>query len=65
MNGQLQEADLYTKEVLPGIPLTFRNVNVSPGEPLQVDVHIVGKNESADPAFMVGIDRLEAKRSEP
>lgn len=65
MNGQLQEADLYTKEVLPGIPLIFRNVNVSPGEPLQVDVHIVGKNESADPAFMVGIDRLEAKRSEP
>ena len=63
-NGQLQEADLYTKAVLPGVPLIFQNVNVSPGDPLQVDVHITGKNESADPGFMVGIDRLEARKAQ-
>jgi putative heme-binding domain-containing protein len=63
-NGQLQEADLYTKAVLPGVPLIFRSVNVSPGEPLQVDVHITGKNESADPGFMVGIDRFEARKAQ-
>jgi putative heme-binding domain-containing protein len=61
INGQLQEADLYTKEVLPGAPLFFKNVNVSPGEPLQVDIHIAGKNEVAKPGYMVGFDRIEVR----
>lgn len=62
INGQLQEADLYSAGVLPGKPLLFENVNVSPGEPLQIDIHIAGKNDLATPQFMVGIDRVEVKR---
>ena len=59
INGQLQEADLYTEGVLPGEPLRFEKVNVSPGEPLQIDIHITGKNEAALDRFMVGFDRFE------
>jgi hypothetical protein len=59
INGQLQEADFYTEEVLPGAPLVFKNVNVSPSEPLQVDIHIIGKNEAALASYMIGIDRVE------
>lgn len=59
INGQLQEVDFYTAEVLPGEPLLFRNVTISPTEPLQVDIHITGKNESAAPGYMIGIDRIE------
>lgn len=64
INGQLQEEDLYSEKVLPGRPLRFARVNVSPGEPLQIDVHITGKNESADPSYMVGIDRIEIEAAE-
>jgi len=59
INGQLQEADFYTEEVLPGAPVVFKNVNVSPSEPLQVDIHIIGKNEAALARYMLGIDRVE------
>ena len=61
INGQLRESDLYTEKVLPGEPLRFENVNISPNEPLQIDVHITGKNEAADPGYMVGIDRIEVE----
>ena len=57
----VQVADLYTEQVLPGEPLRFENVNISPGEPLQIDIHITGKNEAADPRYMVGIDRIEVE----
>ncbi len=63
MNGQLQEVDLYTVDVLPGVPMVFKNVNVSPGEPLQIDVHITGKNEAALAGYMFGMDRIEVKKS--
>jgi len=59
INGQLQEADFYTEKVLPGEPLRFERVNVSPSEPLQIDIHLTGKNEAALPRYMVGIDRIE------
>ncbi len=64
INGQLQETDLFTDDVLPGEPLYFENVNISPGEPLQVDVHITGKNAAAVPNYMVGIDRIEVSSAE-
>ena len=63
MNGQLQEADLYTGAVLPGVPLVFKNVNVSPGEPLQLDIHLTGKNEAADAGYMFGMDRIEVEKA--
>lgn len=59
INGQLLEVDLYSPDVLPGDPVRFKKVNVSPGEPLQVDIHITGANPSALPHYMVGIDRIE------
>ena len=59
INGQLQESDLYTQQILTGEPLQFRKVNISPSEPLQIDIHITGKNASAVPSYMVGIDRIE------
>jgi len=64
VNGQLKKADLYTPKVLPGEPIRFENVTVSPGEALQVDVHITGKNEAALPRYMVGIDRIEVAPAE-
>lgn len=64
INGQLQEADFYTPDVLPGEPLHFKNVNVSPSEPLQIDIHITGQNKAAVKGrFFVGIDRFEAIES--
>jgi len=59
VNGQLRNTDLYTENVLPGKPLRFEGVHVSPDEPLQVDVRITGKNPAALPRYMVGIDRFE------
>ena len=56
VDGQLQEADLYSEEVLPGAPVVFKNMNVSPSEPLQVDIHIIGKNKAALARYMPGID---------
>lgn len=61
INGQLRESDLYTEEVLPGTPLLFEKVNVSPGEPLQIDIHITGANDAAVPRYMVGVDRIEVE----
>jgi putative heme-binding domain-containing protein len=61
INGQLREVDFYTKNVLPGEPIRFEKVNISPSEPLQIDVHITGKNPEALPGYMVGIDRIEVK----
>jgi hypothetical protein len=59
INGQLQEVDWYSEMVVPGAPSLFKNVNVSPGEPSQIDIHITGKNEVALARYMVGIDRIE------
>ena len=63
INGQLREVDFYTPEVLPGDPIRFEKVNVSPSEPLQVDIHITGANASALPRYMVGIDRIEVQEA--
>ena len=64
INGQLQEADLYTDKVLPGAPIRFEKVNVSPSEPLQIDVHLTGANPSALPRYMFGLDRVEVELAE-
>jgi len=61
INGQLREADLYSEKVLPGSPLTFEKVNVSPSEPLQIDIHLTGKNAIALPRYMFGLDRIEVE----
>ena len=61
INGQLQDADLYSEKVLPGAPLIFKKVNVSPGEPLQIDIHLTGKNALALSRYMFGLDRLEVE----
>jgi putative membrane-bound dehydrogenase-like protein len=60
INGQLVEADLYTRGVLPAPEMRFEKVNVSPGEPLQIDVHLTGANPQAKPSHMFGLDRIEA-----
>jgi len=59
INGQLKEADLYDKRVLPATPIRFEKVNVSPGGLLQIDVHLTGANSLAKPSYMVGLDRIE------
>ncbi len=59
INGQLKEADLYDEKVLPAAPIHFEKVNVSPGEPLQIDVHLTGANPLAKPSYMFGLDRIE------
>ncbi|MGJ8696289.1 MAG: PVC-type heme-binding CxxCH protein [Verrucomicrobiaceae bacterium] len=64
INGQLQEADWFSKKVLPGEPVRFEKVNVSPGEPMQIDIHITGKNPEAVPGYMVGLDRIEVEMVE-
>lgn len=61
INGQLREADLYTEQVLPAEPIHFEKVNVSPTEPLQIDVHLTGSNPAALPHYMFGLDRIEAR----
>lgn len=60
INGQLAEADLYTPGVLPAPEMRFEKVNVSPGEPLQIDVHLTGANPAAKPSYLFGLDRIEA-----
>lgn len=65
VNGQLREADLYTEKVLPGQPIRFENVNVSPTEPLQIDVHLTGANPAALPRHMFGLDRIEVEEAKP
>ncbi|MEX2578175.1 MAG: PVC-type heme-binding CxxCH protein [Verrucomicrobiales bacterium] len=64
INGHQQEADLYTAKVLPGDPVEFEKINVSPGEPLSVTIQITGKNEAAIPRHMVGVDRIEIEKAE-
>ena len=61
INGQLREADLYSEKVLPGAPLVFEKVNVSPSEPLQIDIHLTGANAVATPRYMFGLDRIEVE----
>ncbi len=61
INGQLQTADLYNADVKQGEPLTFSGINVSPTEPLQIDIHITGKNEKSV-GFQVGLDRFELEK---
>jgi hypothetical protein len=34
-------------------------VNVSPSEPLQIDIHLTGANAIATPRYMFGLDRIE------
>lgn len=64
INGNLLETDLYNPKVVLGEPLYFKNVQVSPTEPLQIDIHIAGKNDAAVPSYMVGIDCIDVKKSE-
>ena len=61
INGQLREVDLYSEAVKPGEPIRFEGVNISPSEPLQIDIHITGANPQAKPSHMVGIDRIEVE----
>lgn len=61
INGQLREADLFTKNVLPATPIRFENVNISPSEPLQIDIHLTGANPAAKPSYMFGLDRIEVE----
>jgi len=61
INGQLREADWYSLKVLPGDPIRFEKVNVSPTEPLQIDIHITGRNPEALEKHMVGVDRIEVE----
>lgn len=63
INGQVRIADLYSDSVLPGDPLHFKKVNISPAEPLHIDIHITGANPAAVPRYMVGIDRIELHRN--
>ncbi len=63
INGQLREADLYTEKVLPGEPIRFEKVNISPTEPLQIDVHLTGSNPAALPRYMFGLDRVEVEEA--
>ncbi|MEM9479372.1 MAG: c-type cytochrome, partial [Verrucomicrobiota bacterium] len=65
INGQLREVDLYNPGVSLGEPIEFKGVNISPREPLQIDVHIIGQNPSAmKDRFFFGIDRFEIRRKE-
>jgi hypothetical protein len=55
-------SDFYTEQVLPGDSIRFENVNISPSEPIRIDVHTTGINGNALPHYMVGIDRFEVKK---
>jgi putative membrane-bound dehydrogenase-like protein len=61
INGQLREVDFYSEQVVQGEPIRFDGVNISPSEPLQIDLHITGKNPEALDRYMVGIDRIEVQ----
>ena len=61
INGQLREVDFYSEPVKQGEPIQFGGVNISPNEPLQIDIHITGKNPAALDRYMVGIDRIEVE----
>jgi len=45
-----------------GDSIRFENVNISPSEPIRIDVHTTGINGNALPHYMVGIDRFEVKK---
>jgi len=57
-----EQLDFYTEQVLPGDSIRFENVNISPSEPIRIDVHTTGINGNALPHYMVGIDRFEVKK---
>ncbi|MCB1224238.1 MAG: VCBS repeat-containing protein [Verrucomicrobiales bacterium] len=59
LNGEIQEADFFTPQVLPAPPIQFRAVPVSPTEPLKITIEITGANPDAKPSHMIGIDRIE------
>jgi hypothetical protein len=52
-----EPVDLYNPEVIPTGAMEIGTVNLKAGKQT-VEVEITGKNEKADPAYMVGIDRL-------
>jgi len=49
--------DLYNAEVVPTGALEVDTVDLKAGKHV-VQIEILGKNEKADPAYMVGVDRL-------
>ena len=49
--------DLYNSEVIPTGAIEIGSINLKAGKQV-VQIEILGKNEQADPAYMVGIDRL-------
>ena len=64
INGATQEADLYSTDntVRLAPPVTFRNVPVSPTEPLKIVIEPIGANPSAKIGkygFVFGLDRIE------
>jgi putative heme-binding domain-containing protein len=60
--GHLATADLYGKSVLPGEPVRFNEVSVSPSEPLRIVITVTGRHPDALPRHMVGIDHIELRR---
>ncbi len=64
IDGEEQEADLYSIPLALGKPLCFSQVTVRPGYTPQVQIQIMDKNVKAHPErFFVGIDRIELTRS--
>lgn len=59
IQGEIQEADLYSPDVRPGAPIRFPKVNLVPDKPLLIEVHIAGAHPSAKPSYMFGLDRIE------
>jgi hypothetical protein len=50
--------DLYNPDVIPTGAIEVGTVNLKPGKHV-VQVEILGKNEKAEPSYMVGIDQLK------
>jgi hypothetical protein len=63
INGEIQEVDLYTGGFVKlAPPVTFRNVPVSPSEPLKIVIEPIGANPEAKIGkygFVFGLDRIE------
>jgi len=49
--------DLYNPEVIPTGAIEIGSIALKAGKHM-VEIEIVGKNDSADPSYMVGIDKL-------
>ena len=58
---EAKEVDLYDQSVTLAPLVMWENVAVSKDEPLQFTFKITGKNASARPAYMVGVDYVEVK----